>query len=97
MIATTNELTATVEYVVKLADTLEGLRLYAQETGETALLPLNAAGPLAHLRENLAEIRAYVERFTSSDSTVFAMTASNTLGIGVVSAESERTLVETQG
>ena len=61
MIANITELKATLGYITKLADSLEGLRRYAQETGETALLPLSSAALLVHLREKLSKVRVYIE------------------------------------
>ena len=60
MIQDVNELSASLQYASRWADTLEGLRRHAEETNAT-LLPTTSAGPLAEIRRVLGEAREFVE------------------------------------
>ena len=60
MIQDVNELSASLQYASRWADTLEGLRRYSEET-DAALLPMTSAGPLAEIRRVLEEAREFAE------------------------------------
>lgn len=62
------ELTASLDYATKWADTLEGLRRHAQET-DAALLPTTSARPLSEIRRVLAEAREFVSRLDQETET----------------------------
>lgn len=58
-IENTTQLNGTLAYMEKLANALEGRRRHSLET-ENSLFAVTAEGFLTHLRENLADVRAYV-------------------------------------
>lgn len=71
MIQSINELSASLRYVSRWADTLEGLRRHAEET-EAGLLPTTSAGPLAEIRRALLEAREFVDGLTEETNSEIA-------------------------
>ncbi len=61
MIESTQELMASLQYMQRWADLLEGLRRVAQETSDTTLLPVTTEGPLSEIRRILAEASVYTK------------------------------------
>jgi len=59
MIHNVKELSASLRYVSRWADTLEGLRRNSVETDAT-LLPTTSAGPLAEIRRVITEAQEFV-------------------------------------
>ncbi len=58
MIENNKQLAATLDYIVKWVDALEGMRLHEGEvTG--GVFPTLAAGPIKEIRENLEIARTY--------------------------------------
>lgn len=67
MIENVQELSASLAYMAKWADTLEGLRCHAAQT-DPVLLPTTSAGPLNEIRRVLTEAREFVSTLpTTSD------------------------------
>lgn len=59
MIESVQELSASLAYMAKWADTLEGLRHHAAQT-DPMLLPTISAGPLGEIRRVLTEAQEFV-------------------------------------
>ncbi len=59
MIENVQELSASLAYMTKWADTLEGLRCHAAQT-DPVLLPTTSAGPLNEIRRVLREAQDFV-------------------------------------
>ena len=60
MIRDMTELSASLRYISRWSDLLEGLRHQAAATDST-LLPTTSAGPLAEIRRVVAEAQEFVE------------------------------------
>lgn len=66
MIENDAQLVATLDYIAKWADTLEGMRRHeAEQNG--GVFPTIAAGPLNEIRANLETVRAYIH--TAGDTS----------------------------
>lgn len=62
MITNNTQLSASLRYISRFADALEGMRRHALEDEHSAaMLPGLSEGPLAQIRQTLTEIRAYVD------------------------------------
>ena len=70
MIENNAQLAATLDYIAKWADTLEGRRLYEAERNG-GVFPTIAAGPLQEIRANLEAARA----FAHTESAMTALVA----------------------
>ncbi len=68
MIENNEQLAATLEYIAKWADALEGLRQVEAAENKTSFFPVSANGPLTEIRENLALAREYLSRGVAKKS-----------------------------
>ena len=62
------QLAGTLAYLTKMADFLEGLRQYEEETGEHDFV-ISGSYPIHELRKNLALAREFAEREIDHPST----------------------------
>jgi len=74
MIHDVQELTASLDYAARWAETLEGLRGHAQET-DARLLPMTSAGPLSEIRRILAEAREFAATLPQEAAPDYHLTA----------------------
>ncbi len=59
------ELSASLAYMARWADTLEGLRCHAAQT-DPVLLPTTSAGPLNEIRRVLTEAQEFASRLPTA-------------------------------
>jgi hypothetical protein len=71
------ELVATLDYIAKWADTLEGMRRHEleQNTHSDSVFLTLVAGPLQEIRTNLEAARAFAHAELESQSTTIVTTA----------------------
>lgn len=62
MIENNEQLAATLDYIAKWADALEGLRQVEAAENKTSFFPVSANAPLTEIRKNLELARDYVNR-----------------------------------
>ena len=89
MISDDTQLAAALHQMAYHADVLEGLRRYADETGDAVLLPTTSGGHIVKLRELIAEAQEYVEALRG---TTGSPTTSN--GASEVRSEARQTSPE---
>lgn len=70
MIENDEQLAATLEYITKWADALEGMRQYELQA-KNGLFASLADGPLGEIRKNLELANAYVNRDDATQSLPF--------------------------
>jgi len=68
MIQNIQELSASLRYIARWADQLEGLRRHEEQT-ESGLLSTTSAGPLAEIRRVTQEAREFVETLPRAASS----------------------------
>ena len=69
MIEDNEQLAATLDYISKWADMLEGMRRYEVDKGG-GFFPISMAGPLGEIRKNLVEARDFLHKQQPSNSSL---------------------------